>query len=62
MNINSISYKFDILKPMPAEVLDILMFSEIKIYDSFPEAQFYVDGFRTPLRIHWRLSTIFERS
>ena len=37
---------------MLAEVLDILMFSEIKIYDSFPEAQSYVDGFRTPLRIH----------
>ena len=52
MNINSISYKFDMLKPMLAEVLDILMFSEIKIYDSFPEAQFYVDGFRTPLMIH----------
>ena len=41
ININSIRYKFDILKPMLTEVLDILMISETKVNDSFPEAQFY---------------------
>ena len=39
ININSIRYKFDILKPMLTEVLDILMISETKLNDSFPEAQ-----------------------
>ena len=32
---------------MLSEVLDILMISETKLDDSFPEAQFYIEGFRT---------------
>ena len=51
ININSIRYKFDILKPMLTEVLDILMISETKLDDSFPEAQFYIEGFRAPFRL-----------
>ena len=51
ININSIRYKFDILKPMLTEVLDILMVSETKLDDSFPEAQFYIEGFRAPFRL-----------
>ena len=50
ININSIRYKFDILKPMLTEVLDILMISETKLDESFPEAQFYI-GFRAPFRL-----------
>ena len=45
IKINSIRYKSDILKPMLTEVLDTLMISEIKLDDSFPEAQFYIEGF-----------------
>ena len=51
IKINSIRYKSDILKPMLTEVLDTLMISEIKLDDSFPEAQFYIEGFRTPFRL-----------
>ena len=36
---------------MLTEVLDILMISETKLDDSFPEAQFYIEGFRAPLRL-----------
>ena len=36
---------------MLTEVLDILMISETKLDDSFPEAQFYIEGFRTPFRL-----------
>ena len=50
INIISIWYKFDILKPMLTEVLDILMTSETKLDDSFPEAQFYT-GFRAPFTL-----------
>ena len=35
---------------MLTEVLDILMTSEIKLDDSFPEAQFYT-GFRAPFTL-----------
>ena len=44
--INSIRYKFDILKPMLTEVLDISITFETKLDDSFPEAQSYIEGFR----------------
>ena len=36
---------------MLTEVLDILMISETKLDDSFPEAQFYIEGCRTPFRL-----------
>ena len=36
---------------MLTEVLDILMISETKLNYSFPEAQFYIEGFRTPFRL-----------
>ena len=36
---------------MLTEVLDILMISETKLDDSFPEAQFYIEGFRAPFRL-----------
>ena len=36
---------------MLTEVLDILIISETKLDDSFPEAQFYIEGFRTPFRL-----------
>ena len=51
ININAIRYKFDILKPMITEVSDILMISETKLDDSFPEVRYYVEGFRTPFKL-----------
>ena len=36
---------------MLREVLDILMISKTKLDDSFPETQFYIEGFRTPFRL-----------
>ena len=36
---------------MLTEVIDILMISETKLDYSFPEAQFYIEGFRTPFRL-----------
>ena len=36
---------------MLTKVLDILMISETKLDDSFPEAQFYIEGFRAPFRL-----------
>ena len=51
ININSIRNKFEILKSMLLEVLDVLMITETKLYDSFPEQQFHIEGFNIPFRL-----------
>ena len=45
LNINSIRNKFDALKHIIKENIDILFISESKIDDSFPENQFTLNGF-----------------
>ena len=47
LNINSIRNKFDWLKKIVAEEMDILMITEIKFDDSFPASQFLIQGFST---------------
>ena len=51
ININSIRSKFEILKSMFSEVLDVLMITETKLDDSFPEQQFHIEGFNIPFRL-----------
>ena len=51
ININSIRNKFEILKSMLLEVLDVLMITETKLCDSFPEQQFHIEGFNIPFRL-----------
>ena len=50
LNINSIRNKFDPLKEIVSQNLDILMVAETKINDSFPKEQFHVEGYADPLR------------
>ena len=49
LNINSIRNKFDILADIIKDKIDILMISESKVDNSFPDGQFFLDGFGTPL-------------
>ena len=51
VNINSIRNKFESLVKYVGNKLDILMVSEIKIDDTFPESQFLIEGFSTPYRV-----------
>ena len=51
ININSIRNKFEILRSMLSEVLDVLMITETKLDDSFPEQQFHIEGFNIPFRL-----------
>ena len=51
ININSIRNKFEVLKSMLSEVLDVLMITETKLDDSFPEQQFHIEGFNIPFRL-----------
>ena len=49
LNINSIRYKFDFLKEIIGDNIDILLISETKIDASFPVGQFIISRFHTPL-------------
>ena len=51
MNINSIRNKFHFLESEASKHLDILLISETKIDESFPSAQFLLDGFPRSYRL-----------
>ena len=50
LNISSIRNKFRFLEKDICANLDILLISETKLDDSFPSAQFLLDGFSKPYR------------
>ena len=50
LNINSIRNKFDLLKKMVSEEIDILMITETKLDDSIPVSQVSILGLCTPFR------------
>ena len=45
LNINSVRNKFDSLADIIKDNIDILMISETKVDNSFPDGQFFLDGF-----------------
>ena len=51
ININSIRNKSDQLKSMISGKIDILVITETKLNDSFPEAQFFLEGYTMPYRL-----------
>ena len=51
LNINSIRNKFDALCRIFKQKFDILLVSKTKIDDTFPLAQFCVEGYSTPYRL-----------
>ena len=50
LSINLLRTKFDFLCEQIEGSIDVFMISESKLDDSFPHAQFLIDGFRTPFR------------
>jgi len=50
LNINSIRYKFDQLKFLIKDNIDILVLQETKIDNTFPENNFFIEGFSQPFR------------
>ena len=50
LNINSIPNKFDQLKIIIKDKVDILLITETKLDSSFPENQFLIPGFSKPFR------------
>ena len=51
LNINSVKNKFESLVRFVGNNLDILMVSETKIEDTFPESQLSIDGFSKLFRL-----------
>ena len=51
LNINSIRKKYEELVSQVKGTVDVLTISETKIDDSFPIANFLIDGFSQPYRI-----------
>ena len=51
LNINSLRNKFDALVEQVSGNVDVLVLSETKIDESFPEGQFKIPGFCTPFRL-----------
>ena len=50
LNINSIPNKFQGIMDLIGNHLDVFLISETKIDDSFPDSQFYYNGFAAPYR------------
>ena len=48
LNINSLKLKFDSLAQKITGSVDILMLSETKLGNSFPESQFLIEGYSKP--------------
>ena len=51
LNINFLDPKFEPLKDIIKDRVDILLVSETKIDESFPEGRFFIDGYREPVRL-----------
>ena len=51
LNINSVRNKFDALKEIALQSLDVLMIAETKLDATFPTGQFAIEGFATPFRL-----------
>ena len=51
LNINSIRNKFDSVRAAIVNYVDILIAAETKINESFPTAQFAIDGFHKLLKL-----------
>ena len=50
-NINSLPYKFEQLKDLVMQHIDILVLTETKLDDNFPTAQFLANSFLEPYRL-----------
>ena len=50
LNINSIRYKFEFLKELIGNNIDIFLISETKLNDTFPFRLFLINDYHTPFR------------
>ena len=51
LNVNSIRNKFENLREIIKQNVDVLAVAETKIDASFPSAQFFLEGYHSPYRL-----------
>ena len=51
LNINSIRFKFEFLKELIGNNIDVFLLSETKLNDTFPSGQFLMNGYQAPFRL-----------
>ena len=51
INVNSIRNKLDYMKLLLGQSLDIICISKTKLHETFPTAQFVMEGFNKPYRL-----------
>ena len=51
ININHLAGKFEDLRCLIKDKLDVLVITETKIDESYPTSQFIIEGFSTPFRL-----------
>ena len=51
LNINFLGAKFEELTTLIKDKVDILLVSETKLDKSFPKGQFFIDGYKEPIRL-----------
>ena len=51
LNINFLGPKFESLKSLIKDNIDFLMISETKLSDTFPNGQFFIEGYSNPIRL-----------
>ena len=51
LNVNFFAAKLDAIKIIIPGNVDIMVFGETKLDDSYPMAQFLIDGFGKPFRL-----------
>ena len=51
LNINTFKNKYDFLKTLVSDNIDVMIIGETKLDDSFPISQFKVEGFAEPFRL-----------
>ena len=52
LNVNSLAEKFDSMKVIIPGNIDIMVISESKLDDSYPNSQFIIEGFSEPFRLN----------
>ena len=51
LNINTFKNKFDFLKTLISENIDVMIIGKTKLDDSYPMSQFLIEGFAEPSRL-----------
>ena len=60
LNINSVRNKFDALREIVSQSLDVLMIAETKHDATFPTGQFAMEGFATPFPLDRNAKSMSE--